>query len=118
MRHRLYVLYLFLSLFTLVNLQGCSTLNLPEPQTAAQQLAAGYATISSLRSLATAGLQQKLISVEDAKFVLAQTDLARVALDAARVELKTDVKSSFDKINATSRILNEVQRYLALKGVK
>lgn len=117
-RELIFPLILLMLLFAVTQLPGCTTLNLPKPQTAAQQLAAGYATVSSLRSLAASALQNNLIKVDDAKFVLAQTDLARIFLDSARAQLDSDPKNSFDKIQATVKILEQVQQYLAVKGVK
>jgi len=92
---------------------ACAQIGLSTPQTPDQRVAAGYGTAAAINQSATALLNSKKISSDDAQHVLDSTRSARAGLDIARGMTKTDPKAADAKIQAQIAILNALNAYLA-----
>jgi galactitol-specific phosphotransferase system IIB component len=106
----------YAALFLLYFVSSCAQLGLETPQTPDQKVAAGYATAAAINQSATALLNAKKISSDDAQHVLDSTRSARSGLDIARTMTKVDPKGADAKIAAQIAILNALNAYLASKG--
>jgi len=111
---RQYLQYAFL--FAL--LSACSTLGLPTPDTFNERLAAGYVTVTAIRTSATNLLTAKKISPDDAQNVLESTNAARAGLDVTRTIGKTDLNAANARLTAITTALVALQTYLSSRGGK
>jgi len=103
----------YAGLFLLYFVAACAQLGLQTPQTPDQKVAAGYATAAAINQSATALLNAKKISSDDAQHVLDSTRSARSGIDIARTMAKTDPKAADAKLQAQIAILNALNAYLA-----
>jgi len=101
-----------LASIALAALVACQTM---APKTFNERLAAGYATVTSVRESTTALLDSRKISSFDAANVQNQANDARAGLDVARELYKTLPKAGDDKLVATIKVLDAITRYLESK---
>jgi hypothetical protein len=94
---------------------GCAQMGVASPNTFNEKLAVAVAANTEVRSTAAVLLQAGKISAEDAKNVLAQTDVARQGLDVARSMAGTDLSTATSRLEATTAALKALQTYLTLK---
>lgn len=95
---------------------GCAQLGLPTASTFNQQAAVVLGSITTARQTAVTLLDEKRITVEDARNVQEQADNARAALGVARTLYATDPKAAHTKLEATAAGLRVLQTYLTTKG--
>lgn len=105
-------------MFAVVLLAACAQLGLPTPQGFNEKLAVGYGTVTQVRETATALLQQRKISSDDAVNVQASADVARVGLDTARALHASDPAAADAKLTAIKTSLTALTTYLAARGGK
>lgn len=99
--------------FLLVLLAGCAALGLAPASSFDERLAYAVSQNAAVRQAAANSLTAKDIDVEDAKRVLAITDQARTALDAARLASSAgDTQTAEGRLQLATAILTELQRYL------
>lgn len=106
---------------TLLAVPGCALTGLPGTSQSAtlspeKQISVGIAAVKGVRVLADQLLVQKKISAAQAQDVQGKADIARQALDLARVMLATDATSAVAKLNAATLILSELNEFLIAKG--
>lgn len=94
-------------------LQGCQSLGIPVAKSFSERLAAGYASTTSVRTSATALLNGRVITSDDAINIQKQADVAREGLDVARTLPSMQAE---DKLQATLLILQAAQSYLCGKN--
>lgn len=109
------LLLLFTVCAGLLALTACAQLGAPTPQTFNERLAAGYGTVTQVRSTATALLTAKAISVDDAANVLRTTDTAREGLELARSIAATDAAGASTRLQTSVAVLTALQQYLLSK---
>lgn len=108
-------LFLVLAIATAGFLPACTMLGLATPETFAQKLAVGYATVTEARTVGTKLLVAKKISVADAENIQEQADVARKGLDVAREISKTSPTAADSKLSSVTAGLRALQTYLASK---
>ncbi len=93
---------------------GCQQLGLTPAETVNQKLAYSYVAVTQVRQTASGLLQQKQITVSDAKHVLAITDLARASLDKANAlaQKPETQQQALKELEFANGIVLEVQKYL------
>lgn len=104
-----------LASLALVVLVACQTLGVPNPTTFNERLAAGYTTVTTVRSVTTDLLQTKVISSRDAQNVQNQAENAREGLDVARDIHTATPAAGEDKLKTAQAVLQVLQKYLATK---
>lgn len=114
--HALATLNAILLTLALVHVSACSVVGVPQPQTFAQRVAVGYASVTTVRQTATALLKAKRITVDDAENVQQQADNVRAALDIARTMHAADPPAAEAKLAQTRAVLAALNDYLAKKG--
>ena len=100
----------------LFTLTSCAQLGLPTATTFQERLTAGYALNAEVRTSAATLLNAGKITLEDGQSILAQTNAARIGLDAARVIGSSDPKAGDAKLSSVRTVLLALQSYLASKG--
>jgi len=113
MKIRSYQLFILSLAFIL---SSCSLLGIPKPQSFNQELALGFASVTALRNTATALLQAKKISADDAQNVQNQADNLREGLVVARRYEKDDPKTASAKLKAVMAAVTSIQDYLKGKS--
>lgn len=103
-----------LSLF----LAACATVGESTPQTFNERMAAGIATVASVRTTAAALLKQGRITVDDAQNVQAQCDNIRTGLDVARKIHTQDPNAGNAKLTAAVTALTALQTYLQTRNAR
>lgn len=114
-RSLLPLLLLFCAAAMVLFTTACAQLGAPTPQTFNERLAAGYGTVTQVRSTATALLTARAISIEDAANVLRTTDTAREGLELARSIAATDAAGATTRLQASVAVLTALQQYLLSK---
>jgi hypothetical protein len=99
-------------------LVGCAQVGLQPAQSFDQQLAYGYAGVTSARISATNALKAGSIKKEDAQQVLDLTDQARALLDGARAIRVSDLKTAQAKLALATQVLTQLSAYLTTRGLK
>lgn len=100
-------------------LVACGTLGLVTPKTFNERLAAGYATVTTVRTVTTSLLDSHTITSRDAQNVQTQANNARDALDIASDIHKTAPKAGDDKLKAAEDVIHVLQKYVnSKKGTK
>ena len=92
---------------------GCASLGVPTPKTFNERLAAGYSSVTSVRTSATVLLNGRVISSADAENVQEQADVARDGLDVARG--LTGINAE-DKLTSALAVLQAARAYLCAKN--
>jgi hypothetical protein len=105
MRRPILVLFLVLA--------ACAAL---KPHSFDESLALGYAAQTSVLTTATQLLTRKQITKEDAARILAISDQAGQALDAARDAKSTDLTTAQAQRSLATTVLDQLATYLATKG--
>lgn len=102
----------FIVLFT-AWVSSCAYLGLEPAQSFDERLAYAVTQNAAVRTAAANALEAKTIDVDDAKRVLAITDQARTALDAARLAAGVgDLNTAESRLTLAATLLTELQRYL------
>lgn len=101
------------TLLVVVLLFGCAALGLPTPTTFNERLAAGYKTVSAVRTEAIALTGSGYLSFADASNVQMQADTARAGLDLASQTYVKDPTGASTKLTTTIAILTALQTYVA-----
>jgi len=91
---------------------SCAALDLEQPKTFNERLAAGYTTVTSVRDLTGSLLQADKITPEDAQQSQNQADNARAGLDIARSVHATDPTAGDAKLGSIITALNALSGYL------
>ena len=109
---------ILLFLIAATMLSSCQELGLVKAQSVNEKLAYSYVTVTQVRQTASGMLTAKQISVNDAKHVLAITDLARASLDRAKeLAAKPETQTlALKELEFANGIVAEVQKYLKEKG--
>lgn len=97
----------------LVILAACASLGMPTPKTFNERLAAGYVSVTGVRTSALTLLNGGVIRSDDAQNVQKQADVAREGLDVARTLPSLEAES---KLSATLLVLQAAQSYLCSKS--
>lgn len=98
---------------------GCASLGGTPPQSVDETLGASQGQVDAVNNSAAQALMTGLITVADARVVLALTDQATAALDAARTAEGTgDLTTIQAKLSLVSSLLLQAAQYLQAKGVK
>lgn len=97
----------------ILSLTACAQLGLPTATTFNEKLAAGYSSVTAVRSSATTLLVAKKISSDDAQNIQTQADTARAGLDVARTISKTDQTAANARLTAIRTVLTALSTYLA-----
>lgn len=97
----------------LLILSACASLGLAPASSFEERLAYAVSQNAAVRTAAAVSLERNEIAKEDAIRVLAITDQARTALDAARLAASTgDVSTAEGRLQLATAILIELQNYL------
>jgi len=94
-------------------LAGCASLGIPQAETFAQKLSAGYSSVTAVNKAVVTLLQQKKISPDDAENIIKQSDNALAGLDITRTIGKTDLKAADARLTAIRTVLTALSAYLA-----
>ena len=106
-------LKLLLIIPLLILLSACASLGVPTPQTFSERLAAGYVSVTGIRTSAATLLNGGVITSTDAENVQRQADVAREGLDVARTLPSLQAE---DKLQATLLAMQAAQAYLCGKN--
>ena len=101
-----------LAVIILALLAACAPIGVSAPQTFNERLVTSVATVSAVRTTATALLHEGQISVEDAQRVRAQADKAREEIEVARALHATDPDTGNARLTAAVTDLQGLQTYL------
>jgi hypothetical protein len=93
-------------------LVSCAQMGVPTPTTFNQRLAVAVVTVTEVRNTAATLLAAGKISVEDAKNIQAQADVAREGLNVARGVSVTDLAAASTRLEAMNTVLHALQTYL------
>jgi len=94
---------------------GCAALGSATPDTFNQKLAVAVASVSEVRGTAVTLLAAKKISVDDAKNIQAQADVAREGLNVARGMSGTNLSDATTRLEVANTALKALQAYLITK---
>jgi hypothetical protein len=97
----------------LIILAGCAALGVPTPQSFNERVAAGYVSVTGVRTTAATLLNGQVISSSDAENVQKQAEVAREALDVARTLPAIDAEN---KLTSALSILEAARAYLCAKS--
>lgn len=86
------------------------------PLTVNEQIGAGYATVTAIRTSASTLLKAGKITADDAQNVQSSADAARAGLDVARTISNTNPAAATSKLTAVSTALHALQAYLVARG--
>lgn len=100
-------------ILTLALSSGCQVLGDASPNTFNKRIAAGYISVTAIRSTTTTLLANNKITVPDARNVQTQADTAREALDIARSVHTTNAIAGQAKLDSTLVLIAATQTYLA-----
>jgi len=90
---------------------------IPKPQSIQEQIAYGYGAVASVRTSATGLLNRGQITVEQAKTVQSQADVARHGLDQARIALANGLpKDAQGQLLLATQVLTTLETFLKSKG--
>lgn len=104
---------------TLLLVAACAQVGLEPARNFDQQLAYGYGAVSAVRTSAAQAVTQGAITKADATTVLAATDTARAALDAAgTASMAGDASTAIGKLAAATAIITQLQQYLTTRRGK
>lgn len=101
----------FLPIFLV--LAACAAMGVPTPSTFNERLAAGYVSVTGVRSSTTILLNGGVIGSSDAENVQKQADVAREGLDVARTLPAMDAEN---KLQSALLVLQAAQSYLCKKS--
>lgn len=110
------VTFLSISLFSV--LMGCAALGTPPVDTFNKRLAAGYTTVTAVRSATLTAAQAGKVSVSDAKNLQSQADTAREGLVVAENLAGTDMTSANARLTVALTVLQGIQTYLNTRSTK
>lgn len=104
--------YAALALLSVV-LTACAAMGVPPPETFNQKVAVAYATTTAVRTTATALVEARKISADDAMNVQTSADAARAGIDVARKVHAADPGAGNARLNAVMEGLKALSTYLA-----
>ncbi|MEI6846570.1 MAG: hypothetical protein WCK32_00800 [Chlorobiaceae bacterium] len=104
-------------LFWILALAGCGSLTITKPKTFDQQYAYALTANAALREAATTALVSDIISVDDAKYVLATTDQIRTLLKDARLLSKITGSLGEGKLAQALDLIDKLKVMLQKQGV-
>lgn len=103
----------------LVLLSGCAYFGMPKPETLTERLAYAHSAVNSVVATTTNALNAKAISIPDAEYVSKTAKETKALLDATELALRVgDLESAEGRLVLAQNVLNQLQRYLAAKGVR
>ena len=102
----------------LMILTACATLGLPTADSFKERVAVSYATVEGVSRSTIILLNAKVISINDAKNVVAQANNALAGIAIAESMAKTDMTAADAKLNAIRTILVALQAYITTKEQK
>jgi hypothetical protein len=100
----------------LVLLSACQSLGLQTPTSFSERLAAGYASVTTVRDTTTSLLTAGKLTADDGRNIQNQCDTVRGGLDVARTLRANDLAAADAKLQATLTILNALDAYLKAKS--
>lgn len=101
--------------FCFLLLAGCAALGVATPQTFNERLAAGYTSVTGVRSLSNTLLQDHKITADDHLNVERQADTARAGLDIASTLQPVDQSGADAKLQSALQIVTALDAYLRSK---
>lgn len=93
-------------------ISGCASSSFDE------RWATGMALNTGIRAASTQALNEKKISVTEAKQILTMNDQARAILDEAEKHRKTDLKTAEGKLTLAESVIQAIRRFFAGRQVQ
>lgn len=103
----------------ILNLTGCESIGLTQPQSVEQRLVYAYSTHTATLEAAATGVATGRLSAADGEQVLRLADESRLLLDGARIAAGAgDTSTAEGRLTLALGVLTQLQTYLNARGVK